>query len=232
MLLGWLLGERRSRHIQITLDGINPDQFPHLMSLPDTLENTISEQREKASIEFHNAVVNGNFDLASEREAIVAHWDNLARRARRYLIDIADELAKTDSALRVDQATSAATGIPHITLKSLDQWSRREYSVSILDDDLSTPAENDHAAIITSDDKPVRKKLRDQENAILEQIKTLGHDPKALPARQPGAPGVKAAVEKALGSSGLFSATTAYSKAWERLRKEGAIADSTPPHKK
>ena len=230
MLLGWLLGERRSRHIQITPEGIRADQFPHLISLPDTLEATIGEQREKASIEFHNAVVNGNFDLAAEKEAVVEHWDNLAKRARRYLIDIGDELSKADSALRIDQTTSATTGIAHITLKSLDQWSRHEYSISILDDQPGPIVESGHT-VITSNDKPVRKKLRDQEVAILEQIKALGHDPQMLPAYVPGTSGVKAAVKKALDSSGLFSATTAYNKAWERLRKEGAIADTSTPYK-
>lgn len=230
MLLGWLRGEKRSRYIQITLDGINPDQFPYMASLPDTLDRTIGEQREKASIEFHNAVVNGDFDIASEKEAIVEHWDKLAKRARRYLIDIGDELSKPDSALRIDQATSAATGNVHITLKSLDLWARREYSVSILDDEVARPVE-DSDSVIATDNKRARMKLRDQENAILEQIKALGHDPKKLPAYVRGTSGVKAAVKKALDSSGLFSATTAYNKAWERLRKEGAIADTSTPYK-
>ena len=231
MLLGWLRGEKRSRYIQITPNGIAIDQFEYMASLPDTLDRTIGEQREKASIEFLNAVVSGDFDLSSEKEAIVEHWDNLAKRARPYLIDIGDELSKPDSALRVDQATSKATGIVHITLRSLDQWARREYSITILDDDLAKPSDGCRSAI-AADNKPIRMKLRDQENAILAQIKTLGHDPKNLPARIPGTSGVKAAVEKALANSGLFSATTAYNKAWERLRKEGAIAESTTPHKK
>ena len=106
MLLGWLRGEKRSRYIQITPNGIAIDQFEYMASLPDTLDRTIGEQREKASIEFLNAVVSGDFDLSSEKEAIVEHWDNLAKRARHYLIDIGDELSKPDSALRVDQATS------------------------------------------------------------------------------------------------------------------------------
>ncbi|MFZ2972569.1 MAG: hypothetical protein WA049_08000 [Ferribacterium limneticum] len=135
MILGWLRGERRARHIQVTLDGINPDQFPYLPSLPDTLEATIHEQREKASIEFHNAVVKGEFAIAAVKEAIVEDWDEFAKRARRYMIDIGDELTKSDSALRIDQRTSIATGVTHVTLKSLDQWSRKEYRIAILDDE-------------------------------------------------------------------------------------------------
>ncbi len=135
MMLGWLRGEKRARYIQVTLDGISPDQFPHMLSLPDTLEATIHEQREKASIEFHNAVVNEEFSIAEAKEAIVEGWDRLAKRARRYMIDIGDELTRSDSALRIDQPTTIATGVTHITLKSLDQWSRKEFGIAILDDE-------------------------------------------------------------------------------------------------
>jgi hypothetical protein len=135
MMLGWLRGEKRARNIQVTLDGISPDQFPYMLSLPDTLEAIIREQREKASIEFHNAVVNEEFSIAEAKEAIVEDWDKFAKRARRYMIDIGDELTRSDSALRIDQRTTIATGITHITLKSLDQWCRKEFEIAILDDE-------------------------------------------------------------------------------------------------
>ncbi len=134
MMLGWLRGERRTRYIQVSLDGIDPEQFPYLSWLPDTLEATIREQREKASIKFHNAVVNGEIAIAEANEAIVEEWNRLAKRARQYRIDIGDELTKSDSALRIDQPTTNASGVTHITLKSLDHWSRKEFGIAILDD--------------------------------------------------------------------------------------------------
>lgn len=155
MMLGWLRGERRTRYIQVTLDGINPDQLPYLSSLPDTLEATIREQREKASIKFHNAVVNGEIAIAVTKDATVDDWDKIAKRARRYMIDIGDELTKTDSALRVDQHTTTASGITHITLKSLDHWSRKEYGIAILDNEpLAINADTPSAESILPDQSP------------------------------------------------------------------------------
>lgn len=229
MMLGWLRGERRTRYIQVTLDGINPDQFPYLPSLPDTLEATIREQREKASIEFHNAVVNGEIAIAEAKEAIVEDWDQLAKRARRYRIDMADELTTSDSALRIDQATTTASGITHITLKSLDHWSRKAYGIVILDDEPvviesrpppSTPLEK----------KPPRTKMRDQEEAIVAEIKRQNHEPTELPAFISGKSWVKTEIKDALSNSDLFLAQTSFDKAWERLRASGEIIEA-PPHK-
>lgn len=227
MLLGWLRGERRTRHIQVTLDGINPDQFPYLPSLPDTLEATIREQREKASIEFHNAVVNGEIEVAKAKEAIVEDWDQLAKRARRYRIDITDELTTSDSALRIDQVTTTASGITHITLKSLDHWSRKEYGIAILDDE-PVVTESRPPPSNPIEKKPPRTKMRDQEAAIIAEIKRKNLDPKSLPKFVPGKPSVKKSINDVLLKTPLFSALT-FKKAWERLKENGEIVYSSPP---
>lgn len=56
-----------------------------------------------------------------------------------------------------------------------------------------------------------------QDAAILEVIKTLGHDPLHLPRNEAGKPGVKAKVREAVGKNKLFKGSTVFEKAWERL---------------
>lgn len=65
------------------------------------------------------------------------------------------------------------------------------------------------------------QRQRHQEREILRVLRGLGHDPAALPARQHGRPGAKAAAWGLLAqqkwSRGVFD------KAWERLRGAGEI---------
>ena len=56
-----------------------------------------------------------------------------------------------------------------------------------------------------------------QDTAILEVIKTIGHDPLHLPRNEAGKPGVKAKVREAVGKNKLFTGSTVFEKAWERL---------------
>ena len=64
-----------------------------------------------------------------------------------------------------------------------------------------------------------------QEAAIIATIRSAGHDPLTLPVNEPGKPGVKAVIRKALNSDSLFVGTKVFDKAWERLRRQGDIAD-------
>lgn len=65
-----------------------------------------------------------------------------------------------------------------------------------------------------------------QERRILELLKAQGHDPLALPKRNPGTRGAKAEVKAmALRENQLFS-DKSFDKAWDRLRGHGDIADS------
>lgn len=62
-----------------------------------------------------------------------------------------------------------------------------------------------------------------QKDAILAEIKRLGHDPKRLPKRAPGKKGVKAAVLDSLGENELFTGKTTFKKAWDQLLHENEI---------
>ncbi|MBC5783784.1 hypothetical protein H8N03_12580 [Ramlibacter sp. USB13] len=65
-----------------------------------------------------------------------------------------------------------------------------------------------------------------RETAVLEKIRELGHDPLRLPKADPGRPGVKAHVKKALGDKGIWAKSTVFAKTWEELRASGQLQDA------
>jgi len=135
MMLGWMRGERRAPFIQVTKDGISPDQFPFVTFLPGSLAEILEEQREAARLDFLNSLAEyPDFAAAPEKEALVEEWDALARRAQTYLLDIADEFAKGDSsALRVDREATEQTRVTHYTIRSVDLWAHQKYGISIIE---------------------------------------------------------------------------------------------------
>lgn len=64
-----------------------------------------------------------------------------------------------------------------------------------------------------------------RQDAILVKLREQGYDPQALPRPQAGHSGPKAAVKKALGSSGIWVGKTVFEKAWDQLRSAGQIRD-------
>jgi len=66
-----------------------------------------------------------------------------------------------------------------------------------------------------------------QEDVILQAICAAGYDPKRLPNRTPGKSGIKVTVRAAVqDGKGMFTGSTVFDKAWERLRKAGEISDA------
>lgn len=72
--------------------------------------------------------------------------------------------------------------------------------------------------------RPVQRQHA-QEQAIMRLIRDEGHDPLKLPKNEPGKPGIKANVRKALQFDPIFTGATVFEKAWERLRNGKEIAD-------
>ena len=64
-----------------------------------------------------------------------------------------------------------------------------------------------------------------QDDAILNAIRAAGYDPIAMPVNEPGMPGPKAAIRAAVASNPMFSGTTVFDKAWDRMLQRGDIAD-------
>ncbi len=56
-----------------------------------------------------------------------------------------------------------------------------------------------------------------QDAVILKVIKDMGLDPLLLPRNEAGKPGVKAKVRETVGKNTLFTGSTVFEKAWERL---------------
>ncbi len=227
-LLGWMQGSKRLRHLAVTEDGLNADQFPHMYQLPSSISEFIGDEREQASIRFQNACVAKNFELAAKWESVVEYWDAINERAVRYKQGIAAELSRPKPRLITDKAISDETGVHHITLLSLDHWARITYGEGILDQEHKTQIVN-----LPPPPKRARVKGLEEECAIIEAIKQLGIDPEKVPRNPPGKPGVKAAVRKILSErDDLFSYNGSFDKTWEDLRREKRIADSECPQNK
>lgn len=79
------------------------------------------------------------------------------------------------------------------------------------------------------------KALRRQEDVILQTLKELQYDPKALPPNIPGKRGVKSECRQVLAALPLFDGSTVFKKAWERLQAFELIAyakaENPPPPK-
>ena len=73
--------------------------------------------------------------------------------------------------------------------------------------------------------KPLQRSSA-QDAMILTAIRKAGHNPLALPVNEPGKAGVKAEIRNALRNEKLLTGSTVFDKAWERLRKQGDIADT------
>ena len=220
-LLGWMRGIKRLRYLSVSETGLNPEQFPHMYRLPKPLFEFIREERDMASTYFHNACLANKFKLASEWDAKVAYWDAVAERAMRYKQRISEELSRLKPRLITEKSLTTETGKHHITLVSLNYWSRITFGDGILDQQ-----EHDQIDALPALPKRPRIKGLEKESAILEAIKQLGQDPLALPPRVRGKAGIKAKVwESLLNRPGLFTSKGSFDHTWEDLRGEKMLAE-------
>jgi len=125
--------------------------------------------------------------------------------------------------LRVDRALSNAA-YTYITRHSFDEWAISRGLASGQPDTVAPAGSRPAGPGRAMQPKP-RTRLRDQEDAILAEIRKQGFVPEALPKNPSGLPGVKSAVRNALHGPAPFDAKTAFEDAWERLRKDRRIVD-------
>jgi len=130
-MIGWMHGCIRRND----LDGIEhdktEDQLQHLHSLYVPLEKHLDTMREEARQQLVNAVEE-NDDFYDKYDAL-ERCDELINLVFLYLVEFTDEVAKgKDSSLRIDQQATETSGIPHFTLKSIDNWSRNNFDIAIL----------------------------------------------------------------------------------------------------
>lgn len=76
-----------------------------------------------------------------------------------------------------------------------------------------------------SDSTRPMQALAAQEDAVVAKLIELGYSPLTLPNTEPGLPGVKALVRKAVGTNSLFQSPAVFNKAWQRLRDAKRIAE-------
>ena len=233
-LLGWMRGVKRKKYVQLTIDGISEDQLEHLHTLDGSVHDQLSDLHNAAYIAYCEAVRDFEPNEVVEKERQnVERLDGLIRQASSYLQAIDRELQSDSPTIKVDQQATESTGVLHLDLNSLDLWAHRKYQFSIFDPPSLPPAIETHAVAPTSvaptsdriEPSSTRDKHRLQEKAIVDAIRHLGFDPKALPKHSYTKPGAKANVRNHLNGPPLFRGSTVFDKAWERLRKFREIAD-------
>ena len=72
---------------------------------------------------------------------------------------------------------------------------------------------------------PKVKTLPQQEEEILAKLKEHGYDPLKMPKYKPGRPSAKQHIKDLLGTRGIWAHTSAFDKAWHRLRSNDQIRD-------
>lgn len=71
-----------------------------------------------------------------------------------------------------------------------------------------------------------KQRQRAQETLIIEELIKHGYSPKHLRRDKPGQRGIKSEIRSALSTEPLFSGSSTFKKAWERLRGFGEIAEN------
>lgn len=132
-LLGWGRDTVYSKKIRMSEDGDLDLDSKHVYAADFSLEEFLGEMYRGAQNAYLRAVPIGASDDEVD-EILIQHFpmldraERMVKDARRYLIDIVDELAQgPKSGLRLDAERTAKTGTQHITIKSLDEWSEEKY---------------------------------------------------------------------------------------------------------
>ncbi len=134
-MLGWMRGYQRKAFVGLDEYGVLTEDLPHLRQLDETLLHELVTRRSNAKWELlslFDADSEPDESRIEEKEAALAHWDNEIAKAGDYFAAIDDELAKDGSSrIRIDREKSERAGETHLTLKSLEQWSKDEYGIDI-----------------------------------------------------------------------------------------------------
>jgi len=165
-------------------------------------------------------VLEGQYQLAKlekqpahvikQKAAALRRQEAVVEQAHAYLCAIRDELAKRDkSALRVDTALSNKA-YTYITLVSFREWAKS----------LSRSKRGKQR-------KPPRTTMRDQEDAIYDEVVRQRYDPAALPPYNSPKGGAKAAVYAVLGETPLFKGEKKFDAAWWRLLKKKRLVNTS-----
>ncbi len=242
-MIGWMHGAERLEKIKVDERGILPDMLPHIYSLVSTLDEQLDELKERARLELFDAAdayadaIDGSpekellADVIDQKYIAIDKCSEIIERAHTYILEVRKELAKGElSQLRIDRVekNNEDNDVIYIMLDSLDEWVICKFGKPINEmssllgaDSINLNPQSDLLNNNIPDPKAapiVRNKIRRQEASILDAIRSLGYDPTELPKRIKGMSWVKCKVELSLKGNNLFSAKTAFDKAWQNLR--------------
>ena len=216
-------------------------QLEQVVKLNGSLETFFNELRETTRLEFLDALDAGvETSVFLDKAYAVKRIDTLFEDFMDYLMAIDDEVAKgNESVLRIDRFTTEKSGTVHISLNSLRRWARAKFEISIegIEFGVQPSADSSNEKLPESGvnvdaqaGRQPRRKMLDQEKAILEAINSLRLDPLALPFRAPGTSGTKAAIRGLFPiKTAPFEAITAFDRAWERLLNRSEIVETKAP---
>ena len=132
-MMGWLQGSLRRGFFLVDRKGISLDQMPNAPSLDGKLLDYLEGLRAAAQRDLLEAAEKRDMGSIYENEEAMERLEALINKASEYLSMIDGELAKEEkSRLIIDKRATAEFGEDHITLSSLDQWSRETYKIPIL----------------------------------------------------------------------------------------------------
>ncbi len=134
-----------------------------------------------------------------------------------YRSAISNELLNKESSLIRDNIATQNENNPYILLLSLKNWASKVFNIEILNDleSINIKLPNTNSSVKS------KQKMRQQEIAVLDEIKKLGHDPKRLPKIEHGKLTLKAQIKKILLNHILFKdKKTVFKHTWERLSEE------------
>ena len=224
ILLDWADGPIWFRS---TSDDPSPEEQEVIDSLTYSLQEDLEGDKDQAESDLAEAIFDkmGESVIESKRKAVRKATADRAL-AKTYLCAIEDEINKgAMSALRVDIKRTSSHQT-YITLTSFDAWAKEmKYRLQVLEP-MPTIIQPSAEVVAENKNKPkVRRRLRDQEETIVAEIKRIGYNPLEYPDNESGLGGVKSEVWATLKENELFISYGVFDKAWHRARKNGDIAE-------
>ncbi|MDP3609446.1 MAG: hypothetical protein U1D41_14555 [Nitrosomonas sp.] len=234
--LALLLGLGDQRILPIEYDPNIPEGIDIESDFAFWIEEYLNDEFELLEGEYELAILKKEpIDIIAKKLEDLNKLKKLISKAEKYAHYFDDEISKgSASAIRLNKSNSEHT--PHYTLISIYQWAINTLKFPDISLD-SFIKENTKLAELPlkgieadkNNDQPQVKKRKlksqEQEEAILVEIKKLGHDPKSLPRIVSGKGGVKSQIREILENTSLFLSRRIFDKAWERLRDSRKIAD-------
>jgi len=146
-MLGWLQGTKRRPFTEITEFGISEDQLIHTHSFDElSVLDLLTDHVYSAQKEYFASIEAGDLvEVVQAKELKVKKSSERLEKAKQYFIDFDDEVADTDSsAIKLHQIDTEHYGVEHYTLKSVDHWTKKNYKISVIDQNKGTSIESNH----------------------------------------------------------------------------------------